>query len=215
LPGPRASVLTAPPQPARSIQSYPRGGVQTKDIASEDPDGVSWAMTVTSPSLTASDEILVRLAMDDKDIETAGMAGEFAASKVFDRAGVAWIDLGQSPDHHSTSLKLLAAHRPDYLVLHGGGSLLIDVKTYTPRRQAGDAHRFGVTDIEWAALKATQDIGGVPVALLFWNRRAPGRFSYVICLLDELQVPHADDAGSWRCRDFAADEFSTIRLAAA
>lgn len=189
--------------------------MQTKDIASADPDGVSLAMTVTSSSLTARDEILVRLTMDDNDIETAGMAGEFAASRVFDRAGVGWIDLGQSRDHHSTFLKGLAAHRPDYLVLHGGRSLLIDVKTYTPRQQADGTHRFGVTDIEWAALKATQDAGGVPVALLFWNRRDPGRFSYAICLLDELKVPHADDAGSWRCRDFAADEFSTIRLSVA
>lgn len=63
-------------------------------------------MTVISSSLTAPDEILVRLTMDDNDIETAGMAGEFAASMVFDRAGVGWIDLGQSRDHHSTFLKV-------------------------------------------------------------------------------------------------------------
>lgn len=213
--GPRASVLTAPTPPAKSIRSYRQYVVRTKDIASVAPDGVSLAMTVTSSFLTARDEILVRLAMNDNDIETAGMAGEFAASRVFDRAGVGWIDLGQSRDHHSTFLKGLAAHRPDYLVLHGGRSLLIDVKTYAPRQQVDGAHRFGVTDIEWAALKATQDAAGVPVALFFWNRRDPGRFSYAICLLDELKVHYADHAGRWRCRDFAADEFSTIRLSAA
>lgn len=171
-------------------------------------------MTATTSSLTARDEILVRLAMDHIDIEIAGMAGEFAASRVFDKAGVGWIDLGQSPDHHSTFLKGLAAHRPDYLVLRGGSSVLIDVKTYTPRQQRSGSSRFGVTDLEWAALKATQDAGGVPVAVLFWNKRAQGRFSYCICLLDELTVPHADATGSWHCRDFAAEEFSTIRLVA-
>jgi len=79
-------------------------------------------MKKTSASLTRRDEILIRVAMDHEDIEIAGLAGEFAASCVFDQAGVGWIDLGQRPDHHSTFLKSLTAHRPDYLVFYGGGS---------------------------------------------------------------------------------------------
>ncbi|MBB3871666.1 hypothetical protein [Brevundimonas mediterranea] len=172
-------------------------------------------MKKTSASLTRRDEILIRVAMDHEDIEIAGLAGEFAASCVFDQAGVGWIDLGQRPDHHSTFLKSLTAHRPDYLVFYGGGSILIDVKTYRPRQQGSEGHLFGITSVDRNDLKATQNASGIPVALLFWNRLAYGRFEYRICLLDDLLVPHTDDKGTeWLCRDFSAEELTTTRLAA-
>lgn len=156
---------------------------------------------------------MIRLAMNHNDIEIAGMAGEFAASQVFDQAGVAWIDLGQSPTHHSAILKNLRAHRPDYIVSFNGGSVLIDVKTYTPLAHDGEGHRFGIVEQEWINLTEMQAVSGIKVGLLFWNKLAPGRFDYAVCLVEDLTVPHIDEKQrSWRCKDFELVEMTRATL---
>lgn len=82
-------------------------------------------------------------------------------------------------------------------------------------QQGSEGHLFGITSVDRNDLKATQHASGIPVALLFWNRLAYGRFEYRICLLDDLLVPHTDDKGTeWLCRDFPAEELTTTRLAA-
>lgn len=161
---------------------------------------------------TGKDKVLVRLAMDHKDIVISGMAGEFCASWVFDKAQVAWIDLGQEPNHQSSFLKAQGAHRPDYLVAWGGASLLLDVKTYKSlSRDSGGNRRFGLVDDECARLQKTASITGLPVALLFWDKLEHGRFSFGLCLIDDLKGTHVDaDQRRWKCIDFTAAEMTTL-----
>lgn len=163
---------------------------------------------------SSKDRILVRLAMDHQDIKLSGMAGEFAAHWVFDKAGVAWIDLGQEPGHHSTILKGQNAHRPDYLVACEGSALLIDVKTYKSLKRHEDGIRcFGLIDKDWNDLQATARITGLPIGVFFWDKLDFGRFTYGICLLDELTSVHIDEhMRNWKCIDLTSEEMTTVRF---
>jgi hypothetical protein len=149
-----------------------------------------------------------RLEMDSVDPEKCGAAGEKAAMWLFERREVIWIYLDQHKDHWSSKLIEEGGKRPDFLLSLDGAALFIDVKTYTPVPQVDGTKRFRLTGDEHSRLQHVQELTHTPVAILFWDKSAVGRFNFAVELVAGFSKTEKIGLDDWRYKDFAADEFA-------